>query len=172
MAYTMSEAALKARRKGGRARAKQFTTEHQQAAGRVRGNSMTPEEHSILGRAGYKAMVNKYGRDRAIELVKNYQLANPSSLEKIAAEIFTRLGLAYESQVQIFNDRGILVDFLVSGVYIDIQGYWHDHSERAMARDAYVASRLEREGRRYLALHHTEQDQWEQQIKANLGIEP
>lgn len=172
MAYTMSEAALKARRKGGKARASQFTTEHQQNAGRIRGNSLTSEELSTLGRAGYKATIEKYGADRIVEIVRARQLAKPSSLEVKAMKLLDDLSIPYEQQARCFMDKCILIDFYLPrhGVYLDINGYHHSHSERTIKRDEYVVARMEREGRRYLQLWDYEVNDWERIIRENLGI--
>lgn len=172
MAYTMSDKALAARKKGAKARGKQLSADrqHQQNAGRIRGNSTTPEERTSLGRAGYKATLAKYGRDHAIEIVKNHQLANPSSLELLAVSLFDRMNLAYESQVQPFNDRGILIDYLINGVYIDVNGPPHDFNPRTIARDEYVVERMGFMGRRYVTLRHDEVDDWERIVRAALGM--
>lgn len=174
MAYTMSEAALKARRKGAKARGKQLAADraHQQAAGRVRGNSTTDAERTALGRAGFKATIEKYGADRIVEIVRARQLARPSSLEVKAVKLLDDLSIPYEQQARCFEDKCILIDFYLPrhGVYLDVNGYYHSHNARTIKRDEYVVARMEREGRRYLQLWDYEVNDWEKIVRANLGI--
>jgi very-short-patch-repair endonuclease len=88
-------------RKGGLARAKQFTSEYQRA---VRAH-VSHESCVANGRKGGIAYVKKYGKRKLVEQARQYRLGHLSDLEQIVLDALDQVGalnLEYEREGYVF----------------------------------------------------------------------
>ena len=117
------EARRAAGRKGGLARAKQFTSEFQRAArARVKRESL-----QAAGRKGYRRACETQGPDHAARRFANWRRAHPSPLEIIVRRWLDDLNEFYVSEA-VLDGYTIYPDFLLMGrglvVECDGDG-WH-----------------------------------------------
>ncbi len=83
---------------------------------------------------GYAATRDKYGQHFAVRFVRDYRLANPSSLEQIVLGWLERQGVYFEREYWFETpDRVYLIDFMLPGcVAVEVNGTWSHsyHVER------------------------------------------
>jgi predicted AAA+ superfamily ATPase len=79
---------------------------------------------------GFQAAAEKHGRNFAIDKAREWQLANPSSLEQIVAEALSRIpGITWEREYEVrYGEQTWYVDFVVNTshhqIAIEIQSDW------------------------------------------------
>lgn len=96
----------------------------------------------IKGRKGYKAAINRIGRDGLLQRIAEHERNNPSTSEVVMHELLGELlppGHTVESQI-VF-DRWI-IDFVIYEkgdpvLYVEVNGFWH--KARGAARDWNLA---------------------------------
>lgn len=163
----LSEAELRQRReasrkgalRGGLARARTLTREHQrQARAKVK-----PESLSRSGKKGAQATLARHGMDRLFKAWRRWKLANPSREELIVIGILRRLGLACEREMRL-GETLFTVDFFLPGQgrAIEVNGGVHDErmpgwQERAEQQERKAALLAEL-GIPLLVIHHSEMD--------------
>jgi hypothetical protein len=94
---------------------------------------------SQIASKGYAATRAKYGEHFAIRHVRDYRLANPSSLERIVSAWLDHQGVSYEREHWLeLTGRVYLIDFVFCAMgdvfAVEVNGAWA-HSHHA-ARDA------------------------------------
>ena len=147
-----------AARKGGLARAAQFTPEYQQWA---RGH-VSPESCAANGRKGFRATAERHGVERAHERAREYRLAHPSAPEQLLMRRLLDLGLLpgrdYQREYQepFAGPHGYCLDFafLTSGKAVEVDGQgrlYSLHPERR-GREAQRLRDLEEIGWQVLVL--------------------
>ena len=128
---TRSEAA----RKGGLARAKQFTGDSQRAARRA----VSPESCRRNGAKGAAATRDKYGERFLFEKWRKWKIDHPSQGELLLIGIFGRLGIAVEREWEI-GDSCLSIDFKIADLpaAVEFHGRIHEvfEQEKREARDA------------------------------------
>lgn len=134
-------------RKGGLARAKQFTTESQRAARAC----VKRESLQRAGAAGYKRACETQGPDHAARRFANWRRANPSPLEIIVRRWLDDLNEFYISEA-VLEGFTIYPDFLLTGraLVIECDGDgWHrmraDYDrwrDRLLRANGYTVLRL------------------------------
>lgn len=151
----VSDTRREACRRGGLARAAQFTAKSQADAQAKRSRASL----QAAGKKGYKATVASKGPEFGREILRNYRKARPSDITRI---VMTWLeGTAYELEVPIDRfDADIVVE---SKLVVRVNGnIWHRndplHGRNVEARDA---AELEL----YLELGYTVITLWEDEIK-------
>lgn len=154
----LSKAQIEARRKGGHARAAQFTPESQRYA-----RSRLPREACVKG---YRRLVERHGEQAAGKVLQKWREKHPSSLESTLDRWLTEFNEPHEREVMAAP--GIYVDFLCTElriVFADGNG-WHSnggpHGEDREGRDRYVDAKLWALGYRALRLP-------EREIKSGAG---
>jgi very-short-patch-repair endonuclease len=136
----LNDKQLAARKKGGQARAKQFTSDTQKAARAcVKKSSLRAN-----GRKGWAASMLKVDAPTLIEKIALRGRQRPTDLERIVQSWLDAAGLSYARQV--VEDRWI-IDFVVGRTAIECDGHvWHTdgdwqgygRTERNMRKDAYL----------------------------------
>ena len=154
-------------RKGGLARAAQFTAESQQQAR----SHVKRESLQRAGHRGAMSFIQKHGYGKLYHLVRQYRLAHPSSHEQQVMDILCDLGLEpardYEREYEV--EPFLSVDFalpLLNGI-IEVNGTVHydpffDDPRYPGTRernDAEKISRLARLGWKVLVLDYREMNQ-------------
>lgn len=141
-------------RKGGLARAAQFTSESQAAArAHVR-----PESLSRAGKRGYLVTVTRYGPQHAADKLAAYRRAHPTSLEKILMAWLDDLGVSYRREYAV---DGCYFDFYLPEhtLLIEVDGAaWHGqtvHGEDRVSRDTWKTHTAAWGGYRLLRLAET-----------------
>lgn len=142
-------------RKGGLARAAQFTSESQAAArAHVR-----PESLSRAGKRGYLVTVTRYGPQHAADKLAAYRRAHPTSLEKILIAWLDDLGVTYRREYAV---DGCYFDFYLpeQTLLIEVDGAaWHGqtvHGEDRVSRDTWKTHTAAWGGYRLLRLAEAE----------------
>lgn len=142
-------------RKGGLARAAQFTSESQSAArAHVR-----PESLSRAGKRGYLVTVTRYGPQHAADKLAAYRRAHPTSLEKILIAWLDDLGVTYRREYAV---EGCYFDFYLPEhtLLIEVDGAaWHGqtvHGEDRVSRDTWKTHTAAWGGYRLLRLAEAE----------------
>lgn len=125
-------------RRGGLARAAQFTTESQRAAR----EKVQPESLRASGRKGWMATASKYGADVAAKQLAAWRREHPTKPEQIVIEWLDGWGIAYQREDPFTASNGTFyVDFrLADGRAIEVDGaIWHRndplHGEDREGRD-------------------------------------
>lgn len=122
-------------RKGGLARAKQFTSASQRAARR----KVSRESCARNGRLGAIATAQKYGYETLFRKSRKHRLNNPSRPERAMIEILEALGLEFEREFRL-GTSFYTVDFKLkdSNKAIEVHGRIHRtvDPERRAERDA------------------------------------
>lgn len=111
-------------RRGGLARAAQFTSESQRAAR----EKVRPESLRANGRKGWLATASKYGADVAAKQLAAWRREHPTKPEQIVIGWLDGLGIAYQREDPITASNGTFyVDFrLADGRAIEVDGaIWH-----------------------------------------------
>ena len=97
---------------------------------------------------GYAATRAKHGENFAVRFVRDYRLANPSSLEEIVSNWLDCQGMYFEREYWFeVSDEVYLVDFVLPGyIAIEVQGtcvhQFHterDRRKQALLREAGLA---------------------------------
>jgi very-short-patch-repair endonuclease len=132
-------------KRGGQARAKQLTPEHQRKA-----RSHVKRESLVqAGKRGYAKCCAKFGEDFAARRVAAYRRDHPTCLERIVMVWLDEMGVGYAIEEPIDD---VFVDFLAFGTHvIECNGEtWHTcaapHFEDRPARDQRKHTKLERLG--------------------------
>lgn len=99
-------------RRGGRARAAQFTSASQSAAARA-GAAKT--DMAALGHKGFLATVHKHGYLGWLDYSRKTRLAKPSAPERAVQRVLDGLGVQYEREFVALDwtERPVIVDFAV-----------------------------------------------------------
>lgn len=175
-------------RRGGLARAAQFTPESQRAAGKARARSfdrdyqaaasarVTREGRQKAGRASFDALVRKCGsKEAAMERLAQYRREHPSCLERTVMAWLDANGIPYEHEVCV---AGWWCDFVVGNTVIEVDGEaWHTntelHGEDRKGRDALKDMALAANGKQVVRLSEADvkSGAFEQQLSA-LGTSP
>jgi len=144
-------------RRGGKSRAKAFTSSYQREA-RSRVSSAACRRNGAKGAA---RTIELHGHVRLFEGSRQKRLENPSPLELIMIGLLNRLGLAYEREYQL-PDTLYTIDFHLTGhnTGIEVDGPLHDPGkpgadERKICeeRKAEICRNL---NIRLFRIHHTE----------------
>ncbi len=80
-----------------------------------------------IARRGYAATRDKYGQHFAVRFVRDYRLANPSSLEQIVTNWLEEAGIYFEGEYWFETGGGdvFLVDFMLPGcIAVEVNGAW------------------------------------------------
>lgn len=87
---------------------------------------------------GFAVLEQKYGKDFAINFLREHRLKNPSKPEQHVIALLDEQHIAYSREFPLKTDDGIVFyDFAFDNVLVEVDGtYWHSRSE-AKARDAY-----------------------------------
>jgi very-short-patch-repair endonuclease len=114
-----SEERSAAARKGGLARAKQFTPEYQRAT-----RAAAPYEvNAARGRKTWLRLVERHGVEGAMQRLVKRRLANPSSLERVIIAFLDEREITYQREAYI---AGQWVDFLIGDLVVQVDsGRWH-----------------------------------------------
>ena len=74
---------------------------------------------------GYAATQAKYGQKFAVRFVRDYRLANPSSLEQVVMNWLDCQRVCYEREFWLeMTDQVYLVDFIIGCVAVEVNGTW------------------------------------------------
>jgi len=155
-------------RKGGKSRAKAFTSEYQ----RVARSHVSHDACVANGRKGGIAYVQKYGMRRLIEQARQYRFEHPSDLERIVNDALQLIGATdYEREAYLFtrshchHNTGDFVFRSIKRVVYADGAAWHngkklplsfaDCADRRMRDEAYD-SYLRYRGWRILRLSEAE----------------
>lgn len=118
-------------RKGGLARAKQFTSESQKAA-----RAKLPHELVVKGaKAGWKA-VNDRNPGLAGRILANWRAKNPSVPEQTVDAWLTELGIEAERELSLF---GLFIDRAAGSIAIEVDGAGY-HGPDAIDADTRAAN--------------------------------
>lgn len=84
---------------------------------------------SSIAPRGYAATAEKFGPHFAARFVRDYRLANPSSLEQIVSTWLDCQRVCYEREFWFeLTERVYLVDFMIGCMAVEVQGTWaHSH---------------------------------------------
>lgn len=110
---------------------------------------------------GDAAMAARYGQKWALRHVRAYRLAHPSPLEREVERLLARLGVPYEREVELRTkahgrrQRAYLIDFMVAGVAIEVNGGVHGLPAKRLA-DRRKKALLTRRGIPLLVLTEAE----------------
>jgi len=168
------ERRLELARKGGAARAKTLTKEHQSAAGK---RSAEVNDMAALGHKGAMATMMRHGYGRLYAICRDYRLKHPSSHEQQVMDSLCTIGLeperdyAREFEVEEF----LSVDFAIPGLrkVIEVNGKVHydplfDDPRRLGTRAANDADKIalvQRLGWEVLVLDYRESKRFDQLVK-------
>lgn len=158
MNEAMREQRRAAGRKGGLARARQFTRDSQKAARR----KVSSEALARNGAKGAAVTIARHGMGKLRERSRQYRLKHPSKLELLVIGILARLKLEYEREFIVCDERGFTVDFYLpnEALAIEVHGAIHDEGkpgyEKRVQNDQAKRSLLRTQKRRLLVLHHSE----------------
>ncbi len=170
----LSEKRRAAGRKGGQARAAQFTREYQSAAGK---RSAEVNDMAALGHKGAMSTMMKYGYARLYHLCRDWRLAHPSSHEQDIMDILCTIGLEpgrdYDREHEVAEFLSVDFAFPASSQAIEINGKVHydpafDDPRRPgtrAANDADKLARLDRLGWRVLVIDYREMHRADQLVK-------
>ncbi len=170
----LREIRREAGRKGGQARAKQFTREYQSAAGK---RSAEVNDMAALGHKGAMAMIQKHGYGKLYRLCRDWRLRHPSSHEQQVMDILCTLGLEpgrdYDREYEVAKFLSVDFAFPASFQAIEINGKVHydpsfDDPRRPgtrAANDADKLARLERLGWRVLVIDYRDMRRADQLVK-------
>ena len=170
----ISEARREACRRGGRARAQQFTPESQAAAGR---RSAEVNDMAALGHKGAQAFITKYGYGKLYHLCREWRLRHPSSHEQQVMDILCTIGLQagldYEREFEA--DDFLSIDFAIPGLMkaIEVNGKVHydaafDDPRRIgtrAANDADKLAKLAKLGWTVLVLDYRQAERFDQLVR-------
>ena len=93
-----------------------------------RGRSLGGKAHDQahmreIGRRGWRALVRKEGLAAAHDKVREWQIANPTELERLAMDALDALGANYEREVVLSDgERFCSLDFRVGDVALEVDG--------------------------------------------------
>lgn len=161
-------------RKGGLARAKTLTPEHQRVAGK---RSAEVNDMAALGHKGAMATMKKYGYGKLYAICRDWRLQHPSSHEREVMDILCTIGLEperdYEREFEM--EPFLSVDFAIPGLRkaIEVNGKVHydpmfDDARRPgtrAANDADKIARAQRLGWEVLVLDYRESKRFDQLVK-------
>ena len=161
-------------RRGGLARAKQFTRESQSAAGK---RSAAVNDMRALGHRGAQAFILKYGYGRLYHLCREWRLQHPSSHEQEVMDILCTIGLEpvtdYEREFEV--EPYLSVDFAIPGLRkaIEVNGKVHydpafddpRYPGTRAANDADKLARLARLGWQVLVIDYREMQHADQLVR-------
>lgn len=114
MTDAQREQRRQAGRKGGQARAKQFTREHQQRARAC----VRPESNRANGRKGFDATEARHPGLGAAKLAA-WRAANPSTPEQIVDTWLAEMGVTAEREVPF---DGLFLDRVIGEIAVEIDG--------------------------------------------------
>ena len=131
------EQAIEMGRKGGQARAKQLTPEHQRAARAC----VKRESLQKSGRAGYEAACKTQGPEFAARRFANWRREHPSPLEIVVRDWLDEMNEFYISEA-VIDGLTVFPDFLLMGrglvIECDRQGWHRMRAEYDRWRDALL----------------------------------
>jgi len=141
----LSPEQLEARRRGGKTRSKQFTSEYQSALSKAQSR----DQKQKAGHAGFAATVDKRGISVALEKLADHRRKHPSSLEQSVMVLLDVLDIPYQREA---NVAGWFVDFLITDrmLVIEVDGdYFHrnrndvdDRKDATLVEAGYRVVRL------------------------------
>lgn len=90
------------------------------------------------GKASFAKMIDQYGYQGALQILRDRIDARPSEPELIVRSFLSRMNVAFRTNVLLFADErtGFIVDFEVNGLLIELDGYWHEADPKTAVRDA------------------------------------
>lgn len=166
-----SVARREAARKGGKARAAQFTSEYQRAA-RARVSS---ESCAANGRKGARVTIERHGLEIVYRAARAWREAHPSRPERAVMRLLARLGWSdYVREYEPFPGECLSVDFAWPHAHkiVEVNGRVHtvfDGDGQRAQRDAARVARLQAAGWGVLVLDEADLDTAEAQLATFLG---
>ena len=145
------------RSRGGKERAKQFTSASQRRARK----HLSPEKAAANGRKGAAKTIELYGYDKLFEAARQKRLELPNKLELLMIGLLARLNVKYEREY-VLQDTYYTVDFCCADyrLAIEVDGSIHDPGKPQFMKRQDYARRKEalcaQLGLRLIRVHHTE----------------
>jgi very-short-patch-repair endonuclease len=144
-------------RRGGKARAKQFTASSQRHARK----HLSPEKAAANGRKGAHRTIELHGYKALFEGCRRSRLAHPTKTELVMMGLLKTLGLRYEREYQL-GETLYTLDFYLADykLGIEVDGSIHDKGKPDQAKRIQHAERKEAlcrcMGIALIRIHHSE----------------